>query len=933
MSVNSIHAVRLSVVALCILVSLSAVPIHSTSSSDYSTMDAEMPAEGLRFKAHDMTMSEMTALREAWGVRDSSSDYNVIVDGFGTGLAPPSAEGWLSMVGKVRVLDSIDYDLGSIPGSFDLSVLPTFPVVGNQRTQPSCSAWAAAYYAYGFQEAVDNGWVQAGEGAEDQLISPSWTYSRSNDGRDLGSSMDENMMVIADWGAPTLSTMPFDEYEYLYWGPPEAFREAPAHRAAEVFTIVYSGQSTIDEIKTLVTEGIPVTFGIDAYQYYNFEGDWILSSEEYNSTSLNHAQTIVGFDDNVTDDNDTGAFRVVNSWGSSWGDSGFYWLTYDTMIELGDIDRAVLNYVTDIEDYVPSTILTWHFDPGPSRAASMEVGIGPPSAPVESKVPFFTYDSFQTHLYPEFMSLDVSEFSDSYDAGEEDFYISIGTSLSKGYLTSFKVSLHEGAFIPGSPTHSSGQSPDVPTEMNPFTVTNSLHYYTFMSADEAMDSSGLEFLSTGEASWVAVDHHSHDGFDSMQTGDIAGLESSALMVDVVGPVNVSFMWKISSQSGGDLLSFSVAGTEIEEQASGEMDWEEVTVALGEGSYTLLWNYSKDSSVDSLQDTAWIDLLSVVQPVPSFSLESHYEVIFDVPLVVTPLDVLNPAGGNVSFWYVWGDGAEGPGDSEAPYSGSHAYAEMGDYDLNVYMEDCYGTNVSESSTVAVVDDNQKPEIISLDVSPALAYHAPGSTLWINITVRDTEGDDLRVVVETGDGETHYFSWFHSEPKHPEILSLPYSYDEGDEAAYVVVVTVYDDASHSSPGWNVESVEVLVNTLPFASFVAYPLSGDVGSLFSFDASFSSDNETEGDSIQVRWDWEGDGIWDTEWSTERTATHVYALPGWYEVTLQVRDINGLMSSTTVEVEVTGEPIPEFPFLLLPVLALLLVFAFARRKARQRD
>ena len=531
------------------------------------------------------------------------------------------------------------------------------------------------------------------------------------------------------------------------------------------------------------------------------------------------------------------------------------------------------------------------------------------------------------------MCLDVSEFSDSYGVGVEVFYVSIGTSQSKGYLTSCKVSLHEGAFIPGSPTHSSGQSPDVPSSLNPFTVTNSLAYYTFISDNEAMDSMGLTFESTGDASWVAVDHQSHDGVDSMQTGDIAGLESSGLLVDVAGPVNVSFMWKISSQSDGDFLSFSVVGTGIEEQVSGDVDWEEVTVALGEGAHTLLWNYSKDSSGSSLQDTAWIDLLSPVQPVPSFSLEPRYEVIYDVTLVVTPLDVLNPAGGNVSFWYVWGDGEEGPGDPDAPYSASHAYAIMDDYDLVVYMEDCYGTNVSESSMVAVVDDNQKPEIMALDVAPTLAYHAPGSTIWINVTVRDSEGDDLRVVVEMGDGDVHYFPWFHSEPKRPETVSLQHSYDEGDEAPYVVTATVSDDASHSSPGWNVEFAEVLVNTLPVASFVAYPLSGDAGSLFSFDASFSSDNETEWESIQIRWDWEGDGIWDTEWSTERTATHVYAMPGWYDVTVQVRDINGLMSSTAIELEVTGEPIPEFPFLLGPVLALLLVFAFARRRARQGD
>ncbi|UCE92535.1 MAG: PEF-CTERM sorting domain-containing protein [Methanobacteriota archaeon] len=930
MSVLPNHAARLSAFVMCVLMCSSIPNLCADVASEQPSTYADDPAESLRFSAHSMTTSEMIELRDALGVRDASVDYNVIVDGFGTGLAPPTEEGWLSMVGTTRVLDSIEHSLGELPSSFDLSLLPTFPAVGNQRTQPSCSAWAAAYYAYGFQEAADQGWEQAGEGAENQLISPAWTYSRSNNGRDMGSSMDENMMVIVNWGAATLAMMPYDEYEHLDWGSPDAFREAPAHRAAEVFTISYSGQSTIDQIKTLVTGGVPVTFAIDANQYYPaLISDFVITSVEYNSTVLNHAQTIVGFDDSVTGDDEIGAFRVVNSWGDSFADSGYYWFTYDAMMELGNSSLAVLNYVTDVADYVPSMVLTWHFDPGPSRSASLEVGIGSPSAPAQTKVPFFTQDLFASHLYPDFMCLDVSEFSHHYDVGVEDFYVSVGISQSKGYLSSFKVGLHETGFVPGSPTHSSGQSAAVPV-MNPCTATNSLEYYAHITAAEAMDAAELEFLSAGAAPWVAVDHDSHDGYDSMQSGDISHMESSRLQVEVDGPANLSFLWKVSSESSCDVLSFSVVDSDFEEVASGDVGWEEVTFAIGPGSHTLLWNYSKDPSADSLQDTAWIDSLSVVAPIPAFSLEQSYEVVYDVPLTVTPLDVSNPAGGNVSFWYVWGDGAEGPGDATAPYSASHAYTDMGDYDLVVYMEDCYAVNVSESSTVTVVDENQKPEITALEVEPSAQYHEPGSMVWVNMTLRDEEGDDVRLVFDMGDGDLHIVDWFGTEPRRPETVSVQHSYAEGDEAPYVVMVTAYDAVSHSSPGWNTASVDVLVNTAPTASFVAYPMSGDVGTLFSFDASWSSDSESAWESIEVRWDWQGDGSWDTEWSTEKTADHVFAVSGWYEVTLEVRDVNGLTSSTTVQVEVIGEPIPEFPTLLLPVLALIAAFAIMRRRTR---
>ena len=928
-AVIPMRAALMSLVAICLMTMSLGLPFSMAGPQDGSAFLEESRADGLGMTAHKMTMSEMQAFRAVLGVRNPLTDYNVIVDGFGTGLAPPTEDGWLSMVGTANVLDSIEYDLEALPSSFDLSTLPTFPIVGNQRSQPSCAAWAATYYAYGFQEAVDQQWNQASEGAAEQLISPAWTYNKANGGRDLGSFMDENMMVIVDWGAATMATMPFDEYDYLDWGSPAAFREAPAHRAAEMFTIDYAGQSTLDLIKTLVTEGIPVTFGIDASEYNNAFADsnFIISSTEYSSYALNHAQTVVGFDDSVTDDGEVGAFRVVNSWGTSWGDSGFYWFTYDAMKELGDNDLAVLNYVTDISDYSPSIVATWHFNTGPSRGADLEVGLGIPSAPVLSKVPFVVDDRVSSHEYPEYMCLDVTEFAGEYGSATDEFYITIGASPSRGYVSSFKIELHEDGYAPGAPTHSSGQSSDVPS-MNPCTVTNSLQYYSFISSDEALDVPGLEVSYGGETTWVAVDHHSHDGADSMQSGDAADGEQSILQVEVDGPVDVTFFWKVSSQSGEDLLSFSVPDSGILESVSGDVDWEQLSFALGSGTHTLVWTYSKDSSMSSLQDTAWIDSLTVSAPMPSFSLEPSYGASYGTPLLVTPLDVHNPVGGDMYFWYVWGDGGEGAGDPGADHSAYHTYLDVGDFDLVVYMEDSAADNISRSATVSVADSNDTPEITSMAVEPICQYHEPGEVLWLNISVSDTEGDGMTLTVDLGDGSAYYFPGLHSDPGEPVTVSIEHAYDLGDETPYTVQATVVDYAEHYSPQWQTESIDILVNTPPVASFSVDPSTAETGVLFSFDASSTSDAETSSASIEVRWDWDGDGTWDTSWSADKSASHSYLAPGTYEVVLEARDANGLTSSTSFGLEVTGEPIPEFPFLLLPVMALIAVFLVVRRR-----
>jgi hypothetical protein len=197
----------------------------------------------------------------------SSPDAAAVIDGHGTGLVAPSAEYLSSLEGRQIILDEDAYVSDSLPISMDLSTRPTFPVVGDQGSQGSCAAWASAYYAYGFAEAEDNGWIDASLGNPEHLISPAWTYNKVNEGRDRGSSVNLNMEVILDWGAATMATMPYDEDDCMSWGSQEAFREAPLHRAECMGIINYTGSSTIDAVKQLLIDGTPLTFHLDAGEF------------------------------------------------------------------------------------------------------------------------------------------------------------------------------------------------------------------------------------------------------------------------------------------------------------------------------------------------------------------------------------------------------------------------------------------------------------------------------------------------------------------------------------------------------------------------------------------------------------------------------------------------------------------------------------------
>ncbi|MDD1757034.1 MAG: C1 family peptidase, partial [Methanomassiliicoccales archaeon] len=313
-----------------------ALPVEADAQSRTEVVSEPLSSQpydvyGARY--HLMTEQDMLTLREKVGVRQIGVDYNAIIDGHGTGLAPPTEQEWQEMVGTQKVFDQDQSEPPTLPMSYDISLQPYFPKVGDQGSQGSCGAWASTYYCYGYLEAKDNDWTDAKAGTNlSHLMSPAWTFNRVNSGGTAGSWMANNFQVIIEWGVPSLATMPYDDGDALGWGGPAAYREAPLHRASSFSTDYYvNGNTAINEIKSSISSNIPVSFALDAYEYSGNLGDNILTASEYSSTTYNHANAFVGYDDNISAGTEHGAFKVVNSWGSGFGVGGYYWLTYDAV--------------------------------------------------------------------------------------------------------------------------------------------------------------------------------------------------------------------------------------------------------------------------------------------------------------------------------------------------------------------------------------------------------------------------------------------------------------------------------------------------------------------------------------------------------------------------------------------------------------------------
>ncbi|RME81749.1 MAG: hypothetical protein D6775_12800 [Caldilineae bacterium] len=97
----------------------------------------------------------------------------------------------------------------------------------------------------------------------------------------------------------------------------------------------------------------------------------------------------------------------------------------------------------------------------------------------------------------------------------------------------------------------------------------------------------------------------------------------------------------------------------------------------------------------------------------------------------------------------------------------------------------------------------------------------------------------------------------------------------------------------------------NTPPTADFTIDPPQGVAGTIFFFDPSPSSDNEDSLAWLSVRWDYDGDGVWDTTWLNPGNGPswHTYNAPGTYQVKLEVKDTGGLTDMKVKTLQV-GDP-----------------------------
>lgn len=261
--------------------------------------------------------SEFEELKKLVGVREPGRSYNQIIDGHGTGLAPPTEEEWKILRETMRTIDPRQAHMkarGLIPNRVDLSMEPAFPPIGNQGSQGSCVAFSTAYYVRTYQEAKEHGWNFSNifwnggskgspSGEKDHIMSPAFLYNLINSGKDEGSFYNDAIYVLSKLGCSSWKSMPYNVNDYFSWPSETAWREAPLYRAGYTdgargifYSFYIDTDEEVDILRQLIEEGIPVTISIDANKYKLLSEDDVWDVDNYQNPITNHANTVVGYE-------------------------------------------------------------------------------------------------------------------------------------------------------------------------------------------------------------------------------------------------------------------------------------------------------------------------------------------------------------------------------------------------------------------------------------------------------------------------------------------------------------------------------------------------------------------------------------------------------------------------------------------------------------
>lgn len=215
----------------------------------------------------------------------------------------------------------------SVPSKFSLKGFA--PTPGNQGRQPSCVGWASGYGARTIANAIQNNWKYNTSKINQNTFSPAFVYNlikfKGDNNCKRGSYIADAMKLLNTYGILQLKDFSYSQTNCNNKPSSNGFQKAKGNTILTYERLAKwnNPNNLVGKVKKAIANKNPVVIGMQIFSsFYNSKGVWDGSTARKLG---GHAMVVVGYDDNKYG----GAFEILNSWGTKWGNNGFIWVKYN----------------------------------------------------------------------------------------------------------------------------------------------------------------------------------------------------------------------------------------------------------------------------------------------------------------------------------------------------------------------------------------------------------------------------------------------------------------------------------------------------------------------------------------------------------------------------------------------------------------------------